>query len=87
MAVTTTWKKTDYAGKYKIVHMKMAYDTGDVAVTCATGLKIIYGYTVSPTSVNTKTVTGSTVAGGTITLTVADPLAPCYLFITAWGLP
>ena len=86
MACVTTWKKTDFAGKYKVVHMKLTYQNADVAGTAVTGLKIIYGYTISPTSIATKYVTGSTVAGGTITLALTNPLAECYCFVTAWGL-
>lgn len=85
MAVVTTWKKTNYVGKYKQVLMKMTYGNGDTTVTCNTGLNKIISYTVSATSVATKTVTDGDVSAGTITLTVTDPLAACYLFVTAWG--
>lgn len=85
MAVVTTWKKINYVGKYKQVLMKMTYGNGDTTVTCATGLNKIIGHTESAPSVATKYVTAQAVSGGTITLTVTDPLAACYLFVTAWG--
>lgn len=87
MAVTTTWKKIAYLlGKYKIVMMKMTYGNGDTSVVAATGLKIIYSVTHSTSSVATKTVTDCDVSGGTVTLTVTDPLGTAYLFITAIGI-
>ena len=85
MAVATAWKKTNYVGKYKQVLMKMTYGNGDTSVVCATGLNKIISYTVSPASVTTKLVDIGAVSGGTITLTVTDPLAAAYLFVTAWG--
>ena len=66
--------------------MKKTYDNGDTSIPCATGLKLIYGYSTSPTSVATKYITTGAVSGGTITLTATDPLAPCYVFVTAWGI-
>jgi len=87
MAVVTTWKKTDFDGRFKKVTMKMTYDNLDTTVTCATGLRNLFGYTVpSGSSVNTKYVTRGTVAGGTVTLTVTDPAAACYLTLIAWGV-
>lgn len=87
MAVVTTWKKLDFDGRFKRVTMKMTYDNGDTTVTCATGLRNLFGYTVSQAaSVATKYVSRGTVAGGTVTLTVLNPLAPCYLTLIAWGV-
>jgi hypothetical protein len=65
---------------------KMTYDNGDTSITVATGLKIIYHYDISPPSLTTVPVDFATVAGGTITITIADPLAPAYLFVTAYGI-
>jgi len=86
MAPALAWKRHNFAGKYKQIVMKYTYTTGDTTVTAATGLKNIVAYSISPTSVTAKAVDFATVAGGTITITVANPLAACYLFVTAWGL-
>ncbi len=83
---TISEKVINTLGKYKEVNCKMALISGDTAVTCTTGLKRIESYEVSPTSVNAKTVTRGTVAGGVISLVVTDPLADEYLWITAYGL-
>ena len=85
MAVVNAWKKLNYAGKYKQVLMKMTYAAGDVSVPCYTGLRKISTVTVSPTSVTAVPVTRMVVAGGTVTLTVTNPGAACYLFLTADG--
>lgn len=86
MSVATAWKRTDLLRKHRVVMMKMTYDNGDTSVVANTGLKLIYSHHVSPTSVTAKKVDFDAVAGGTITITVADPSAPCYLFVTAWGI-
>ena len=87
MTVAVAWKKCDLDGKWKRVTMKMTYDNGDTTVTCPTRLRNIYGYTISSgTSVATKYVTRGTVSGGTVTLTVTDPGAACYLTLIAWGI-
>ena len=88
MAPVTTWKKTDFDGRLKRVTMKMTYDNGDTAITCATGLRNLFGYTIDKaTSVLDKGVRrGVVTAGGVVTLLVTDPLAPCYLTLTAWGV-
>jgi hypothetical protein len=86
MAVVTTWKKNFNARPYRGVLMKMSYGNGDTSIAAVTGLKIIYSVTHSCPSVNTKTVTDCDVSGGTVTLTVADPLGSAYLFITAIGI-
>jgi len=86
MAVATAWKRNDTLRKHSLVMMKMTYDNGDTSVAADTGLSIIYDYSVSPTSVTAKKVNFAAVSGGTITITVADPLAACYLFVTAEGL-
>jgi len=86
MAVATAWKRTDYLRKHKIVMMKMTYASGDTSVTVSTGLKIIYSYTISTYSLTTKTILQATVSGGTITVTVTDPGAAAYFFVTAIGI-
>jgi glycerol-3-phosphate dehydrogenase len=87
MTVATAWKKIDFDGRLKRVTLKKTYASGDTTVTCATGLRNLFGYTVSQgSSVATKYVTRGTVASGTVTLTVTDPLAACYLTLTAWGV-
>jgi len=87
MAVVTTWTRRGLVGrKTRCVMKKMSYDNGDTSIVVATGLKQIYSFDVSPTSVTAKKVNYATVAGGTITITVADPLAPCYLKTTAYGI-
>jgi hypothetical protein len=86
MAVATAWRRNDLLRKHNVVMMKMTYDTGDTSVVVDTGLNIIYNYAVSPTSVTGKKVDCVTVSAGTLTITVADPLGPCYLFVTAEGI-
>lgn len=86
MAVAVAWKKLDYIGRHKYVHMKITYAAGDTTLTCKTGLKIIYGALVSPTSVTTVPVTKIAVSGGTVTITATDPGAACYLYLTAYGV-
>lgn len=86
MAVVTTWKKIDFVGKWKVVHMKMTYTAAETTITCNTGLKIIEGFDVSPTSITAKPVDYSVVSGGTVTITVNAPGASCYLFLTAYGV-
>jgi len=86
MAVATAWTRKDLLRNHRVVMKKFTYDNGDTSITCKTGLKKIYAYTTGPTSIATKYVTRGTVAGGTITLTVTDPLAPAYVFVTAIGI-
>ena len=86
MAVATAWTRRDVLRKNRVVTKKMTYDNGDTSITVATGLKIIYAYDVSAPAVTAKAVDYATVAGGTITITVADPLAPDYLYVTAYGI-
>jgi hypothetical protein len=86
MTVATAWKRQTATRGYRGVFIKMTYGNADTSVVVNTGLKKIYSYSVSPTSVATKTVTAGAVSGGTITLTVTDPLAACYLTVTAWGI-
>ena len=86
MAVTLTWKRHNFAGKYKQIVMKYTYTAAEATITAATGLKNIVAYSISPTSVTAKAVDYATVSGGTITIHVAAPGATCYLFVTAWGL-
>ena len=86
MAVATAWRRNDFFRKHQLVMMKMTYDNGDTSVAADTGLSLIYNYSISPTSVTAKKVDFATVAGGVITITVANPLAACYLFVTAEGI-
>jgi hypothetical protein len=88
MAVVTTWKKIDFDGRFKRVTMLMTYDNGDTSIVCGTGLRNLFGYTCTiASSVLDKTVRrGVVTAGGVVTLLVNDPLAPCYLTLTAWGV-
>jgi hypothetical protein len=86
MVVAQTYKRQDRLRTHKIVFAKYTYGNGDTSIVFDTGLKIVYSYSVSPTSVVTKQVTDSDVSGGTITVTVADPLGAAYLFITAIGI-
>jgi len=86
MAVATAWTRRFKLNKTRVVSKKMTYDNGDVSITVNTGLKTIYSYVVSPTSVTAKKVDWASVAGGVITIVPADPLAPCYLTVTAYGI-
>ena len=87
MAVATAWTRRSIAGRnVNVVQKRMTYDNGDTSITVATGFKKIYSFDVSPTSVTTKKVDYATVAGGTITVVAADPLAPCYIEVTAYGI-
>jgi len=86
MAVATAWKRHDVMRKHKLIMMKMTYESGDTSVVADTGLYKVINYTISPTSVTAKTWDYATEAAGVITITVADPLAACYLFVTAEGL-
>ena len=86
MTVETAWTRRDVLRKNRVVMKKMTYDNGDTSIVVNTGLKKIYTYDVSPTSVTGKTWDYVEVAGGTLTIAAADPLAPCYLFVTAEGI-
>ena len=86
MAQTLIYKKVNYAGKYKQVLLKYTLASGDTTITAATGLKIIYAWFISAPSVAAKYVTTGTVSGGTITITVTDPLAAEYFYVTAFGI-
>ena len=86
MAVALAWKKTSYEGKYRHILMKYTYDNLDVSVVAATGLKIIYGYSLSPAKLAAGAPTLATIVGGDITITVGNPGAACYIFVDAWGL-
>ena len=86
MTVETAWTRRDVLRKNRVVMKKMTYDNGDTSIVVNTGLKKIYTYDVSPTSVTGKTWDYVAVAGGTLTIAAADPLAPCYLFVTAEGI-
>jgi hypothetical protein len=87
MAVATAWTRRTIAGRNThVVIKKMTYDNGDTSIAVNTGLKRIFSFDVSPTSVTAKKVDYATVAGGVITVVAADPLAPCYLEVTAYGI-
>jgi phosphoribosylformylglycinamidine (FGAM) synthase-like enzyme len=86
MAVATAWTRRDVLRKTRVVSKKMTYDNGDTSIVVNTGLKRIFSFDVSPTSVTAKKVNCATVAGGVITVTVADPLAACYLVCNAYGI-
>lgn len=86
MTVATAWTRRDVLRKHRVVLKKMTYGNGDTSITVSTGLKMIYGYTVSPPAVTAKAVDYATVAGGVITIHMADPLGSDYLFVSAWGL-
>jgi hypothetical protein len=86
MAVVITYNLHNVCGKYKQKLIRVDYGNGDTALTVDTKLKLIESYTLSPTSVTTKLVDYATVAGGIITINVADPLAACYLYVNAIGL-
>lgn len=87
MTVTQTWKRTSKQMGMRVQHFKFSYVSGDTSITCTTDCKIIYSYAISPTSVSAKYVTLATVSGNVITITVTDPVANCYLFVTVWGIP
>jgi hypothetical protein len=86
MAVATAWTRRSVLRKNRAVFVKMTYGNGDTSIAVSTGLKKIYSFWVSPTSVTSKKVDYATVAGGVITITAANPLASCYLFVTAYGI-
>lgn len=72
--------------KHRGVVKKITYGNGDTAATVATGLKTIYGYDISAPAVTAKAVDYATVAGGTITVHMADPLGADYFYVTAFGI-
>jgi len=86
MAVVITHNRPNVVGKYKQRLIRVDYDNGDTALTVDTRLKLIYSHTISATSVTAKTFDHTTISGGVLTVNVADPLAPCYLYIIAIGL-
>jgi hypothetical protein len=85
LTVATAWKKNDLKGTSKVVYMKMTYGNGDTSVVVNTGLHKINQFSISPTSVTAKKVDFVEVSGGDVTLTVADPLGSCYVFVKAVG--
>jgi hypothetical protein len=64
----------------------MALVAGDDTVTVKTGLKTIYGYSVSPPTITAKPIDYGTVSGGTITLHVTNPAASENLTVKAIGI-
>lgn len=86
MVVSIANKRNDLLRNHRVFMCTVNYQNGDTSLTVDTGLKKLYSYTVSPTSVATKTVTRTTVASGVLTITATDPLADCYLTVTAFGI-
>jgi hypothetical protein len=89
MAVTLTYRKRNYSGRYKMCILKYAYGNLDVTINVTalqTNMKQIYGITTSPPSVATKYVSAIAVSGGAATITVIDPTAAAYLYVIAWGI-
>jgi hypothetical protein len=86
MTVATAWTRRDVLNKHRVVLKKMTYGNGDTSIVVSTGLKQIYSYDVSVPAVTAKAVDYGVVSGGTITLTVADPLAPDYITVRAFGI-
>jgi hypothetical protein len=83
---TYAWRRKDLFRNHKIVMMKMSIISGDTIATCVTGLKKIYSVNVSPPAVTGKALDHTTVAGGTVTVNFADPVATCALYVTAIGI-
>jgi len=89
LAVTLTYRKRNYSGKYKMCILKYAYGNADISISVTasqTNMKQIYGITTSPPSVATKYVSAIAVSGGAATITVLDPLAGAYLYVIVWGI-
>ena len=89
MAVTLSYRKRNYSGKYKMSILKYDYDTGDVSISVTavdTGMKQIYGIATSAPSIATKYVSAIAVTGGAATITVLNPLAAAYLYVVVWGI-
>jgi hypothetical protein len=86
MTVATAWTRRDKLHTVKVVLKKMTYDNGDTSIAVNTGLSKIFSYDVSTPAVTAKAVDYATIAGGTITIHVANPLAPDYLYVRAFGL-
>jgi hypothetical protein len=86
LTVALASKKTGRVPGLRIVCLKYTYGNGDTSIVAQTGLKIVYSWAISAASVTTKLVDIGTVAGGAITLTVADPLADAYIYVTAYGI-
>ena len=86
MAVVKTYQRIDYVGRYKKVMARYDYDNLDTTLTWVTGLKKVYAWAASATSVTAVPVDYGVVADGTITVTVTNPAAPCYVYLTAWGI-
>ncbi len=84
--VTYAWRRRDYLRTHRIVMLKMSLIATDTTVTVNTGLKIVYGYSVSPTGVTGKIVDYGTVAGGVITLYCTAPGVSADLYVTAFGI-
>ena len=77
-ASTVTTKKQGIIGdlKYKIFHV--ACISGDTTATITTLFRRVLWHGAPATAVATKYVSRATVSGGTITLTIVDPLADSY---------
>jgi hypothetical protein len=85
-STSVAWRRKDYFRNHKVVMMKMNLISGDTVATCVTGLKKIYCFNVAPPQISGKALDHSTVAGGTITVNFADPVANAALYVTATGI-
>ena len=83
---TYAWRRRDVFRNHRIVLMKMSLVAADDTVTVNTGLKLIYGYSVSPTGVTAKIVDYATIAGGVITIHCTAPGVSAALYVTAIGI-
>jgi len=86
MAVTCNWVRRDTFRKHKIAMAKFTYAALDTTITWDTGLNKVYSYDTSPPSVAGKYVTDIVEAAGVLTITVTNPAAGAYLFVTAEGI-
>jgi len=84
LVAVLTWKRTNTVGIYRNIMLRYTYSAGET-ITVATGLSIIFSYSVSRPSVANGAVTQGVVSGGTITLTTGNPAGACYLYVSAWG--
>jgi len=66
--------------------MAMPIVDNDTNAIFPTGLKIIYSYSVSPPGQSAKYVTGGTVTGGSINVSLTDPNGSYTLYLTAYGI-
>ena len=89
MAVTLTYRKRNYSGRYKMCILKYsvgAADTTNSATAVQTNMKQIYGITCSAPPVTDKFVRTCVVAGGAATITVEAPGVTANWYVIAWGI-